>query len=367
MPVRFRRMVGALSLLNAMMLSVIIASVVDAANKVNTVAVPDGGKAACARTDAQGTIHLVYDSPVGPQYVKSTDNGKTLQKAIPILDRDSQKPGLEYIVWDMAVEPEGRVHVAMGTNAWKLKLPKEEWGCFYASLEPGAKVFSPVRNINKKPSEGFSLAADGKGNVTACWLADKLYANVSHDSGRTFATAVEIDSSYNPCNCCTTAATYGADGKLAILYREETNNERDMYLVLWDQSTNEKSRTKVSSTPWKIDACPMTYYAIVPSKAGYTAVWPTKDPIYFARLDAEGKLFSPAEIKTPGVTGMRTGMIALPGSDGSTLIAWKKDNQLGWQLYDQRGRPSGKPNSATSAGSGAAGVVDKAGNFVLFR
>ena len=86
----------------------------------------------------------------------------------------------------MAVGKGGRVHVAMGTNAWKLKLPQEEWGFFYASLDPGASAFSPVRNINKKPSEGFSLAADDKGNVTACWLSDKLYANVSHDNGETF-------------------------------------------------------------------------------------------------------------------------------------------------------------------------------------
>ena len=94
----------------------------------------------------------------------------------------------------MAVGKGGRVHVAMGTNAWKLKLPQEEWGFFYASLDPGATAFSPVRNINRKPSEGFSLAADDKGNVTACWLSDKLYANVSHDNGETFAPFVEIDS-----------------------------------------------------------------------------------------------------------------------------------------------------------------------------
>ena len=28
-----------------------------------------------------------------------------------------------------------------------------------------------------------ALAADDKGNITACWQSDKLYANVSHDDG----------------------------------------------------------------------------------------------------------------------------------------------------------------------------------------
>ena len=111
----------------------------------------------------------------------------TFGPAIAVVGEGSRKEGLEYSAWDMAVGKGGRVHVAMGTNAWKLKLPQEEWGFFYASLDPGAAVFSPVRNINRKPSEGFSLAADDKGNVTACWLSDKLYANVSHDNGETFA------------------------------------------------------------------------------------------------------------------------------------------------------------------------------------
>src|SRR5258708_13872780 len=99
----------------------------------------------------------------------------------------------------------------MSTNAWKLKLPQNEWGFFYTSLEPGAKAFAPVRNINRKPSEGFSLAADQKGNVTACWLSGKLYANVSHDNGKTFTARVEINPVFEPCNCCTTIAVYEED------------------------------------------------------------------------------------------------------------------------------------------------------------
>jgi len=267
----------------------------------------------------------------------------------------------------MAVGKSGRIHVAMITNAWKLKLPQDEWGLYYAHFDPGAQAFSPVRNLNRKPSEGFSLAADEKGNVTACWLSDKLYANVSHDNGHSFGDYVEMHSMYNPCNCCTTSAVYGDDGKLAVLYREETNNERDMYLVLWDQARNQVSRTRVSSTLWKIDACPMTYYAISRNHGGYLAVWPTEGRIYFARLDGNGHPAPPDEIKTPGLAGMRTGMLALSAPDGSTLVAWKKDEQLGWQLYDARGGALGSPGTARSAGSGVAGIVDKDGRFILFR
>jgi hypothetical protein len=178
---------------------------------------------------------------------------------------------------------------------------------------------------------------------------------------------VEINPRYNPCNCCTTSAAYGKDGRLAVLYREETNNERDMYLVLWDQAWGETTRTRVGRTPWKLDACPMTYYTVIPDQGGFVAAWPTKGTICFACLDGRGESSRLAEVETPGRSGMRTGIIGLGGPNGKTLVAWKKDGLMGWQLYDAEGQPSGPPGSAKSAGNGVAGVVGKDGRFILFR
>lgn len=358
---------STLALLSTMFLWAPTANADDGAGKVTTVPVPAVGRPVTAKIDPVGTIHLLCDSDDGPKYAKSSDGGVTFSAAIPVLSGGSQTAGLEYSAWDMAIGKGGRVHVAMSTNAWKLKLPLEEWGYFYANLDPGSSAFSPVRNINHKPSEGFSLAADDKGNVTACWLSDKLYANVSHDNGETFASFVELDPRYNPCNCCTTSAAYGEDGRLAVLYREETDNERDMYLVLWDQDRGQMTRRRVSRTPWKVDACPMTYYTISAARGGLVAAWPTRGQIYFARLDGRGDPVPPAEIQTPGMSGMRTGVLVLSAPDGSTLVAWKKGAQLAWQLYSSDGRPSGEPGTAESPGNGAAGVVSKDGRFILFR
>lgn len=340
---------------------------VGANSRVVTVQAPKGCEPVTAKIDAHGTIHLVSNSSEGPQYSKSMDGGKTFETPLQVLDDAVRKPGLIFDVWDMAVSPSGHVHIALGTNAWKLKLPKDEWGFYYASLKPNGTQFSPVRNLNHQPSEGFSLAVTGQGKVTACWLADKLYANVSLDDGQNFGPKIEIDPAFNPCDCCTTTATYGSDGRLAILYREETNNERDMYVVLWDQETSKVTRERVSNISWKKNSCPMTYYGIIPQGDGYLAIWPTETTIYFNRLNSNGAPRVPKEIKTAGVTGMRTGMFILPGTDGQTLVGWKKDDQLGWQLFDQKARPIGRPESAKSSGKGAAGVVDQAGNFVLIR
>ena len=89
-----------------------------AQEKITIIPCPERGQPAAARTDADGTIHVVYRTGDGPRYAKSTDNGKTFSAAIPIVDRKSRKPGLEFDVWDLAISQAGHVHVALGTNAW---------------------------------------------------------------------------------------------------------------------------------------------------------------------------------------------------------------------------------------------------------
>jgi hypothetical protein len=60
-------------------------------------------------------------------------------------------------------------------------------------------------------------------------------------------------------------------------------------------------------------------------------------------------------------------MLALNSAKGSTLVVWRQDDSVKWQLYDAKGQPSGPVGSANSAGTGVAGVVAKSGNFILFR
>ena len=336
------------------------------ADRVSTARVPAGLRPIKAQAGPEGGIHVLADSDGGPKYVLSRDGGRTFSAPIAVVDAAAQRPGLKFTIMDLAVGADGRVHVAMMSNGWQLKTPKSEWGFHYASLAPGAKAFTPVRNINHTPSEGFSLTAGAGGAVTASFLSGKIYTMISHDGGATVSEPAEPDPSFNPCKCCTTSTAYGADGKVALLYREETNNDRDMWLALWDPVRGGKPvRTRISSTPWKIAACPMTYFTVVPTAKGFVAAWPTKGQVYFARLDKSGAVLPPGEIRTPGANGMRTGVQALSAADGATLIAWKNNDTLGWQLYDANGSPQGNPGSAPSAGSGAAGAVLPGGKFIL--
>jgi hypothetical protein len=336
------------------------------AQAVSVVHVPQGGEPVAAQLAADGTVHLLYNLGDIPYYVKSSDGGATFTAPVPVVNEEARKQGLKFEAWNVAVGKADAIYVAMSTNNWQVKLPNVPVGLVYATLPAGAKAFTPVRSLNEKPSEGFSVAADGKGRVAATWLSNKLYANFSTDNGRTFTPNAELNVSYDPCNCCTTRSVYSANGDLAILYREKSNDDRDMYLVIQDK-TGHLTRTRISSTPWHVNACPMTYYALTSTREGYLAAWPTKGDIYFARIDRKGAVLEPGEVKTPGRSGMRTGLLALSGADGSTLIAWKREGELSWQLYNAQGVAQGAVKSVPSAGKGAAGITDSHGKFILFE
>src|SRR5262245_35004387 len=87
------------------------------AGDVSVIAAPGGGTPVMARCDAAGTIHLLCDAKGKPYYVRSVDGGKTFGQPLAVVDQKAQKPGLEFIVWDMAVAKDGTVHAALGTNA----------------------------------------------------------------------------------------------------------------------------------------------------------------------------------------------------------------------------------------------------------
>jgi hypothetical protein len=110
----------------------------------------------------------------------------------------------------------------------------------------------------------------------------------------------------------------------------------------------------------------MTYFSIRPAPDGFVAAWPTKSQAYFARISLDGKLWPPGEIKVGGKTWMRSTLIALPGSGGSTLVAWKSDEKLHWKIYDANGKPITEESQIPSPGPQAGAVVDRDGNFILF-
>jgi hypothetical protein len=147
------------------------AAEIEPAARVAIVDVPNGGEAVEAKVSARGTIHLLYNFDGIPYYVKSSNHGASFSSPLRVLNEESRRPGLVFSGAVLAVGKGDAVYVALSTNNWQLKLPNVPEGLVYATLTSRTKTFTPVRSLNQRPSEGFSLAADDNGNVAATWLA----------------------------------------------------------------------------------------------------------------------------------------------------------------------------------------------------
>jgi len=336
----------------------------EANHQVIVRAVPDGGMPLVARITRDGTIHLLYVVNKRPMYATSRDGGKTFGQGLAVVQAFADTR-LTFTGEDMAVTDGGRVYVALSTDGWKFKVPKEEMGFHLAILEPGKRAFTPVRNVNLMPSSGYSLAASDERHVVLTWFSKTLYWSKSDDGGATFTPNAVVDPNYLVCECCTTRVVYGADGELAIMYREKTDNHRDMYLVRMKKDGSH-TRNRCSQASWDINACPMTYWDLEPAGDGFIAAWPTRGKLYFNRLDADGKPGNAREVMTEGQTTMRSQPLALTNAAGMTLIGWRQQGQLMWQVYDNQNKPIGAKGSAQGVSPAAAGVVDKAGRFIIF-
>ena len=333
------------------------------AERVRVVSAPNNGQVPDAEVDQQGTVHVAYVSGQDAYYVKSSDSGNTFTQPLRInSEPGSVHPPNMYRGPDLAIGKGGRVHVIWYANAYQRKLPQDQWGVFYSNLDPAQPAFAPSRNLNHKPSDNYSLAADGKGNVAVVWMAGKLYVNQSRDNGETFAAAEPVQAA-DPCECCASRAYLSPDSTLRVAYREKANNLRDMYLLTRENNQPTFARQKISSTPWPVNACPMTGTFLGGAKNGLLMAWETKGQVFYSRLDSTRGLLPSPEIKA---TSRGKWPLALGAPDGTVLVSWKEGSTLFWQLHDAADKPVGNPASQPSRNSNRhAGVVTADGNFLL--
>ncbi|MDB6131644.1 MAG: hypothetical protein JWM04_2751, partial [Verrucomicrobiales bacterium] len=296
---------------------------------VDIVSTPNSGQVPDAEIDNSGAIHVAYVLGDNAYYAKSGDNGKTFSKSLLInSETNSVHPANMFRGPDLAVGANGRVHVIWYSNGYQRKLPQDQWGVFYSHLDSGQNRFADGLNLNHKPSDNYSLAANSEGDVSVIWMAGKLFVTSSRDNGETFP-ATETVTNANPCECCASRALFNGHN-LFIDYRDKTDNIRDMQLLVREPSQVAFSNRKISTDPWPITGCPMTGTYL--SKRGDSALmaWETKGHVYYGRVDTKSTN-RPNEVK---VSEKGKWPVALAGADGTVLVSWKEGATLHWQLFD---------------------------------
>lgn len=344
--------------MNAPLLSLLLAcylcfGTAAATQKVRIMTTPGDGAVPDAEIDQNGMIHLAYVVGEDVFYATSANSGSSFSKSIRVNEEPkTAHPANMFRGPDLAIGKAGRVHVIWYVNSYQRKLPQDQWGVFYSHIDPGQNTFGPSVNLNHKPSDNYSLAADQKGNVAVVWMAGKLFVNTSGNNGNAFSPPELIENA-DPCECCASRASFSSTGALMIDYRDKASNIRDMHLLARSSGSLAFVKEKISGIPWEVMGCPMTGTFLSAGKRAELVAWETKGQISYARIDA-----TTGKLKSKEIKAAERGKwpIILEGSDGSVLVSWKNDSRLHWQLFAADDQPIGKsesrltPNSTRHAG-----------------
>jgi hypothetical protein len=332
------------------------------ANVTFVAALPAGAIVPDAEVDSAGVIHVAYLLANDVFYVSSGDEGKTFSESVRINSEAGFASGAGFRGPDIAVGKDGGIHVIWYNAGYQQKRPKDEWGVMYSRLDKSKQRFEKERNLNQRPSDNFSIAADPTGKVAVIWMAGGVFASLSADGGETFLPAEKLE--LDPCECCGSRAIYSGDGSLSVLYRDKTDNLRDTNIARLSAVGGKWSNQVISKTPWPIDSCPMTGGFISRAAKGLVVAWETKNQVYFSMLSQSAlRIVNKREIRAAD----KGKYPVVLGSGDSTLVAWKNDRMLEWQLFDSDGKPVGDPDRFSSTSPHRpAGVVAKSGQFILF-
>lgn len=345
-----------------------------AAPQVNGLALSESGSATVsfwrlpagsiqpqAVTDSNGDVHLIYyrSGPAdgsGNLYYTKLARGQTV--ASPPVRVNSQENSAGCIgtvrTAHIAIGKGNRAHVVWnglgpkGANGYAVAYQA------YTRLNNAGTAFEPQRNLitwAQGVDGGGSVAADSTGNVYVAWHAlanakdeagRAVFVSSSNDEGATFSKERQANPEpTGACGCCGLRALVDGSGDLYILYRSATNSvDRDtMLLVSRDKG---KSFTQKRLDSWKINACPMSTYALAESRTGMLAAWETSGHVYWNTINSTG-LTDSAPRQASGSSQKHPSIAA--GPNGQTLLVWtegtgwQRGGTLAWQVLDKDGTP----------------------------
>jgi hypothetical protein len=316
-----------------------------------------------AEIDSDGTVHVAYLSGNDIFYVKSEDGGTSFSEPLRVNSQRGMATGGLFRGPDLSLGKGNRVHVGWYNHANSRQKPEDsEQGFLYSRTNEAGTVFEASRFITGKPSDNYSLAADGRGNLAAVWVREKLHFNLSNDGGENFASP--SGSPADPCECCGTRAAYSPGGALFVLYRDKQNNDRDMYLARPDRGENSNFPVKLNTETWHIKACPLSGSYLSINGNHLLAAWELIGGIFFSRLSTNGEILTAGEIKVSDY-GKYPVVLA---SGRNILVAWKDGTSLQWQMFDLEGNRQGETYTVETSNNGhrPGGVVLPHGRFLLF-
>ena len=160
---------------------------------------------------------------------------------------------------------------------------------FYKN-EDGWKQGSRINDADTVAKEGLMALSAYGDNAFAVWLdlrgnkRNKIYGAKSVDGGKTWSKNILIYASPDStvCECCKPSVVMQKN-KVAVMFRNWLNGNRDLYLIQSNDAGNSFSEAeKLGTGSWKLNGCPMDGGNIaINNKGEVQTVWRRKSKIYF--------------------------------------------------------------------------------------
>jgi hypothetical protein len=192
---------------------------------------------------------------------------------------------------------------------------------FYRSIDRG-KTWSvpiPINDVPGAAREGMhAMAANEAGTVVVAWLdlrerGTRIYAAVSRDHGATWSKnrLIYTSPSGSVCECCHPSVAVSDRGAVAILFRNNVDGLRDMFVAESANGATFAPARKLGTGSWALAACPMDGGGLTLAGA-LTTVWRREDGIFL----------SSAQVPERRLATGRDAAVAAAGSH--TDIAWQE-------------------------------------------
>jgi len=233
--------------------------------------------------DNNNALHLVFGNGDSIMYTYSKDNGNTfstptLIKEIPhVFTYAMRGPQL-------AATDRGIILTACTSE-----------GNIYSFYKDNASGWNQGSNVNDKDTvckEGLMALSAYDNNAFVVWLdlrgnrRNKIYGAKSVDGGKTWGKNFLIYASPDStvCECCKPSVVVWKN-KVAVMFRNWLDGNRDLYLVQSDDGGNSfGAAEKLGSGSWKLNGCPMDGGSLtVNSKGEIQSVWRRELSVYAAR------------------------------------------------------------------------------------
>jgi hypothetical protein len=200
----------------------------------------------------------------------------------------------------------------------------------YRSTDEG-RSWSSATVLNAVPGsarEGLhGTAANAGGVVAAVWLdlrqtGTRVFAAVSRDGAATWAHDVDVyaSPSGSVCECCHPSAVVSADGRVGVMFRNQVEGRRDMYLAWSRDGRSFGPASKLGEGTWPLRACPMDGGGVAMAAADAITTWRREDGIFVAAPSAPERRIDEGRDPVVAVNG-RTVEVAWTAADGTVTFA----------------------------------------------